>query len=129
MLSTYFGDLYPQNHNQAKQFVSDIIEISETNNVDPILIASIVQHESGFRTNAKGKKGEVGLMQLNIKNKNDYWTPKKNIEKGIKIFKSKKVQCKNTLHAIEAYISGKCRTTKRAKKRYRLYRLFAKLRK
>lgn len=73
--------------------INNIIEtLSDKYNVDSNFIKAIIQQESGFNTNAKSKKGAMGLMQLmpatakslGIK---DAYNPYENIEGGVKYFK------------------------------------------
>ncbi len=57
-ISCVYGILFPL------KFQEEIVSASETFNVDPVLIASVINSESGFNQNAVSSKGAVGLMQL-----------------------------------------------------------------
>lgn len=45
-----------------------IRDAAERNGVDPALLKAVVWQESGFDPNARGSKGEVGLMQIRPRN-------------------------------------------------------------
>lgn len=55
---------YAVSPNTAQRISPYIIEGSEKHDVDPILIAAIIQQESSYRANAKSSGGAVGLMQV-----------------------------------------------------------------
>ncbi len=46
------------------KFRESIITFSNENNVDPVLLASIIKVESNFNSDAVSLKGAVGLMQI-----------------------------------------------------------------
>ena len=46
------------------KFKEEIVEYSNMFGVDPALVASIINAESGFREDVVSKKGAVGLMQI-----------------------------------------------------------------
>ncbi len=48
----------------ALKLTNTLIEESERHNFDPVFFAAVIMTESGFRANAKGSHGEIGLMQL-----------------------------------------------------------------
>lgn len=48
------------------RITDSIIRSANKNELDPILILAMVIQESGMRTNAKGKDGEIGLLQLKV---------------------------------------------------------------
>jgi soluble lytic murein transglycosylase len=52
------------NINKALKFYPIIEQYSMQYNVDPLLITSIIKAESNFKSNAKSKKGAIGLMQI-----------------------------------------------------------------
>lgn len=41
-----------------------IFEVAHSNDLDPFLIAAVIQVESGFRLEAASQKGALGLMQI-----------------------------------------------------------------
>lgn len=55
---------YAVSPSTAQRISPYIIEGSEKHNIDPILIAAIIQQESSYRANAKSSGGAVGLMQV-----------------------------------------------------------------
>ncbi len=57
-ISCVYGIIFPLKYQQ------EIAIASESYEVDPILIASVIKSESGFDANAVSSKGAVGLMQL-----------------------------------------------------------------
>ncbi|MBQ8430847.1 MAG: transglycosylase SLT domain-containing protein [Clostridia bacterium] len=73
------------------KYTSEILNISQTVNIDPDIIASIINVESGYNKNAKSNAGAIGLMQImpstasyisNLKNieyssENDLYLPEK----------------------------------------------------
>lgn len=48
----------------AEEVAIEIIKAAMQNNLDPMLICSIIAAESSFNMNAASKKGAIGLMQL-----------------------------------------------------------------
>ena len=86
------------NINKALKFYPLIEQYSIEYNVDPLLITSIIKVESNFNSDAKSKKGAIGLMQLmpstakevaekylNITdfNETDLYNSKQNIKLGV----------------------------------------------
>lgn len=57
-VSIVYGMVFPL------KYVKEISLASEVYDVDPVLIASVIKSESGFKEDAISKKGAVGLMQL-----------------------------------------------------------------
>lgn len=49
---------------KAEEITSAIIEESEKQGLDPVFTLAVIQTESGFNPNAKGKMGDSGLMQI-----------------------------------------------------------------
>lgn len=58
LIFTYNRAAYPI------KFEEEIVEYSNMFGVDPALVASIINAESGFREDVVSKKGAVGLMQI-----------------------------------------------------------------
>lgn len=66
-----------------------ISALSQAHGVDPILVAALIKVESGYRPQAKSRKGAMGLMQLMPSTARAYkvrnpFDPRANIEAGIK---------------------------------------------
>jgi len=79
--------------------------------VDPDLVLSVVERESSFNTNAKGKDGEIGLMQLmratakslGVKNR---YNPTESIEGGTELLKRLIRKYKSIELALSGYNVG-----------------------
>lgn len=60
-----FGIIFAYNKvTYPLKFEEEIVEYSAAFGVDPALVASIINAESGFREDVVSKKGAVGLMQI-----------------------------------------------------------------
>src|SRR3990172_8811383 len=81
------------NRNLASKFDGLIEKISAKHGVDPQLVRCIIKVESDFNPDAVSSSGAMGLMQL-MQETVDYYfirnpfDPEKNIETGIRHFKS-----------------------------------------
>lgn len=134
MIVEYFGGLYPNQQEKSESYVSVVIEECKKEDVDPLIMATIFRFESGWRSYRIGKRGEIGLGQvLKIPKKQRAYVlkhPRIQIQKSIIVFKEKYRQCKgNLLKSFNAYMSGRCNVSKKAKLRYRYYRRFRRLEK
>lgn len=49
---------------QAEEITQSLLEASRHWNIDPALLTAIIQNESHFQPEAKGRFGELGLMQI-----------------------------------------------------------------
>ena len=47
-----------------RRFLPDIRSAAQRYGVDPLLVRAVVWRESRFRPEARGTKGEIGLMQI-----------------------------------------------------------------
>ena len=56
--------VFRPNNKDAGEIARHIVEISKEHNLDPLLIASLISSESGFRASARSSVGAMGLMQL-----------------------------------------------------------------
>lgn len=64
-LLDYMAELQPgMTLRDAFQIRTAILEAAEQYQVDPLLILSVAFHESSLNPRARGRKGEIGLMQL-----------------------------------------------------------------
>ncbi len=93
---------------------------SKENNVDPLLIYSIIKAESNFDKDAKSNKGACGLMQLMDETAREVaqnaimeyekgktlYNPEQNIALGITYFKDLQDYFKNDGLALAAYNAG-----------------------
>ncbi|MEI2284329.1 phage tail tape measure protein [Paenibacillus polysaccharolyticus] len=100
------------------KYANFINKYAQQYNVDPNMIAAIIQTESGFNPSAKSPAGAVGLMQLmpdtakglGVKNSLD---PEQNIKGGTQYFSDQLVRFKgNVKHALAAYNAGPNRVNK-----------------
>ncbi|GER94240.1 hypothetical protein A45J_2000 [hot springs metagenome] len=101
-------------------FQQDVEEAARKNNIDPLLIMSIMREESRFNINALSIAGAVGLMQLmpstankydrhvkiTLKNTNQLYEPKTNILIGSYYLKHLIKNFKSLPLAIAAYNAG-----------------------
>lgn len=104
-----------------KKYEEYVEKYAEENNIDPLLIFSIIKAESNFKENAESSSGAVGLMQLMeetakeiaesmdepILEKEDLKEAKTNIKIGIKYYSIlQKNYDGNMLLALTAYNAG-----------------------
>lgn len=93
----YFGNVFWWRVRQReKEFAPQIEKAAAKYRVDPLLVKAVIWQESRFDKNAKGRAGEIGLMQVmpltaeewgesqRIQNfsPNHIWEPSQNIEAG-----------------------------------------------
>lgn len=98
--------------------VNDIVEdAAKRHGVDPLLVHSVMQVESGYNKYAVSPKGAQGLMQLipataqrfGVRNPFD---PKENIEAGVKYLKQLQAQFGDDRLALAAYNAGENAVTR-----------------
>ncbi len=96
----------------ADASLREIVEhTAQRYNVDPLLVHSVIQVESGYNKYAVSPKGAQGLMQLipstarrlGVKNPFD---PKENIEAGVRYLKLLQTMFKDDRLALAAYNAG-----------------------
>ena len=63
LLLTFLADRWRRAHLESSQD-KNILAASEKYNVDPALIKAVIWQESRFDPEARGSKGEIGLMQI-----------------------------------------------------------------
>jgi hypothetical protein len=81
------------------ELLTTILIASSAQNVDPYLVAAVVQVESQFNANRVGDLGEIGLMQLrpeyfSKENPQRLFNPRRNIEIGVRYLKEVQAHCK-----------------------------------
>jgi soluble lytic murein transglycosylase-like protein len=84
---------------------------SRANEVDPLLVHSIIKVESNYNTHAVSNKGAQGLMQLTpstarMLGVSNSFDPQQNIEAGVKYLKYLKDLYKDDRLALAAYNAG-----------------------
>lgn len=57
-------NLPSENKMQSRNLATIINSESKKYKMDPLFVTAVIKHESRFRPNATGSKGEVGLMQI-----------------------------------------------------------------
>ena len=104
-------------------YKNEIIEISHTYNLEPSIVASLINVESGYKQEAKSRKNAIGLMQikldtaiyiaeLNNKNKpseTELFSPTINIEYGCMYLQYLNKKFENIYTALAAYNAGETR--------------------
>ena len=81
------GHLAQREYLESLPYGRAIVDVSARTGVDGLLIASVVEMESGFAANAVSPRGAVGLMQLrpgsfHAPNRPDLTDPQENLEAG-----------------------------------------------
>ncbi len=99
-------------HLAADATINDIVDdASKRHRVDPLLVHSVIQVESGYNKYAVSHAGAQGLMQLipstarrlGVKNVFD---PRENIEAGVKYLKQLQTMFRDDRLALAAYNAG-----------------------
>ena len=109
---------------RAVEFAGWILEAADRQRLEPELIASLVQVESGFRKHARSHLGAVGPAQV----KPRYWTefcggddltdPRLNIHCGAQVLAHLKELCGGGECALAAYNIGRNSNRKQAGRRF-----------
>lgn len=80
---------------------SKAIRIAKSRNVDPVLVLAIIEVESNYNVRAKGKYGEVGLLQLHPKFfPNARYDIDHNLQLGIGYIAKLKQHCSSRDHSL-----------------------------
>lgn len=103
------------------KYQTDIVEYSKTYNLDPALVASVINVESGYNKKVVSKKGAVGLMQIKFStanymndllnhktqlNENDLFEARTNINYGCMYLKYLIDKFNDNYTALAAYNAG-----------------------
>ena len=91
--------------------VDMVDKTSSEHGVDPLLVAAIIQVESGYNPNALSPKGAEGLMQLMPETGRrwgvrDAFNPEENIRAGVRYFRYLQDMFKDDRLALAAYNAG-----------------------
>ncbi len=118
---------------RAETYASIIVEESEAVQppIDPFLVVAIAYKESSFREKVRGRKGEIGLMQVlprgavtrAVTNEKQFLDVRSNIRVGIGHLNYWQKKCGEDRFEVwlSAYNTGRCTKTDYAKRIQRLY--------
>lgn len=123
-------------HERAREYAAIIVEETQSSDprIDPFLVVAIVFKESSFRAKVKGKRGEVGLMQILPRGsytqsiaKDSIADARENIRIGVAHLRYWLKECgtDDTAVWLSAYNSGKCGITGYSKRVLSLHRKIA----
>jgi soluble lytic murein transglycosylase len=90
------GGYWWRERQRERQYKDEIAKAAARYRIDPLLVKAVIWRESRFDRNARGKAGEIGLMQimeltgeewaeaerLRGFSKNHLWDPSRNIQAG-----------------------------------------------
>lgn len=108
------ANLPPKFRRRALAQVSSVAQWSARYEIDPLLVAVLVSLESSWRVDARGKVGEIGLLQIHPRNRRalegaDMSTGNGQIEAGVKWLRFCVEQCGGDLRrGLNAYATGHC---------------------
>lgn len=100
----------------AERYAPIIVQESERYGIDPVAVAALISHESGFRSRAVGAHGEIGLMQVKPdghavrlcpREVQRLRNPRLNIRCGVRILSYMVKRCGGSMsRALTAYNNG-----------------------
>jgi len=106
---------------KAEEYAQVIVEESQAvqPEIDPFLVVAIIFRESSFRRKVKGKRGEVGLMQVMPRGTltrsittDDLTDVRANVRVGVGHLRYWQQECGGDMELwLSAYNAGKCKTT------------------
>lgn len=110
---------------RQQSFVDDLYTAGTEEGLPETLLPTIAYLESSFRSDAVGKLGEVGLVQVHGEAKNgcDLETQLGQLRCGAKWLRKAYDACGNWRGAMTMYATGKCATKKERIKRMISYRM------
>jgi soluble lytic murein transglycosylase-like protein len=97
---------------EASEFAGWILEASERQELEPELLASLVQTESTFKKHARGLRGAVGPAQVKPRlwsqfcGTSNLLDPAENIYCGAQVLSHLRDECGDELCALQAYNTG-----------------------
>jgi len=96
---------------RAKKHIPPVAHWSTMYNIDPLLVSVMVSLESSWDPHAKGKKGEIGLMQVHSKEAKagfDLNDPDQQIHAGVLWLKKCIDKCGYVSLGVNMYATGYC---------------------
>ena len=112
-------------YKRAKKFIPFVVEYSEKNDIDPLLLSVIISKESSWLPGVTGKKNEKGLTQVHglAAKGHDVSKPEYQIEAGAIWLRKCIDWCDgDLLGGLSIYQTGySCRTYRGAKQRLKIY--------
>lgn len=100
----------------APHIAKAVAKYSTKRNLDPVLIVSVIKHESNFKRKSKSRTNDYGLMQIHCPRQDYMWWCKRrerlfkirrNIQVGTYIMHLKRNRCKHKKgHWIKCYNPG-----------------------
>lgn len=103
-LDLYFARCNPAKLDKARKVVPVLLDVAERENVNPSIVAAIITHESTWSNGARGRLGEIGLMQVNNVPLSD--DPHEQISTGVTMLKGAYERCGTVAGAISLYARG-----------------------
>jgi hypothetical protein len=68
IITSLVNNTYPDLRNSyVNRVVTNVCKYSERRGLDPLLVSALISHESAFKSRAKSRTNDIGLMQLNKK--------------------------------------------------------------
>jgi soluble lytic murein transglycosylase-like protein len=135
-LTTFIEKKLAENLNDVRAFeiqhvAKTITDGAKTSKLDPLLILAMMEHESLYQTDAIGRHGEIGLLQIRPETakwllerndkiwagKNMLFDPKNNVQIGIMYLEWLNKKFNNTQVTLAAYNMGPYATQKYLKKK------------
>lgn len=126
----FFQQSGPEYRKKAiREYIPLVVAYSKEFGVDPLLVATVISHESGWRANVVGKsRSEIGLMQVHgvargeaLRRRIPLSTPRGQLVAGVSWLKRGLDKCDDTVKALGWYMTGKCKNIRAARMRHRHY--------
>lgn len=104
-IDNFFVGSSPRKLERAKQLARIVQEVAAEQDINFAIPVIIISYESTWDANARGKKGEIGLMQVN--NLRVPPSPREQITQGIQLFRLSFEKCGTLLGALGYYATGR----------------------
>jgi len=124
-LRDFLKNVPPYRYKRAKEFIPYVVNYSQENGIDPLLLAVIISKESSWMPGVTGQKNEKGLTQVHglAAKGHDVSKPEYQVEAGATWLRKCIDWCDgDVLGGLSIYQTGySCRPYKGAKRRLKLY--------